>query len=555
MFAQEPLSNALRTTKKRKTFGTRGPVTPEKHYVVPRTAELADFLSRVTEGRYLVIFAPRQTGKTTFFRRALQVLAADAPDYFPIELNFEEYVDIPPNEFYESVHEDVLKQIERVFRKRGEVPPEALSRLLARQGGKITNNISLRKFFEEFARLLNHPRVVLIIDEFDNLPQAAVRGFLHTLRRIYHEDDEKFRCLHSVGIVGVKNITQLNYDRSVSPFNIQDEFHLPNFTFNQVQELLGQYTAEVGQTFEPEVVAALHRQTAGQPFLVNRLARILAEEMNIPETETITLAHWAKAHTQILREQNVNIHHLRANIRRNPRFQTVLMQIASYDEGWNFNLDDDVISELATYGIITEGKEGMCEIANPIYLYRILRTFKPTVNGLEREYFSEETGTGSRDYLTAAGELAMAPLLDNFRDFISRAGFRILQVPETPKEYVGQHLLFAYLEQVVRQVQAVMHLEVQTGRGRIDLLISHKQRKYIVETKIWQGEKSYQNGMRQLAAYLKLEKAAEGYYIVFDHRPKPQPRIDTETVDGVTVRSYVIPVVQERPSSMFSSKM
>ena len=542
VIAQEPLLNALRTPKKKKTFGTRGPVTPEKHYVVPRTAELADFLGRVREGRYLVIFAPRQTGKTTFFRRALQVLAADAPNYFPIELNFEEYVDILPDAFYESVHEDILTQIEKVFRNRGKAPPEALSQLFAQQEGKITNNLSLRKFFEEFAHLLNHPRIVLIIDEFDNIPQAAVRGFLHTLRRIYHEEDEKFRCLHSVGIVGVKNITQLNYDRAVSPFNIQDEFHLPNFTFKQVHELLGQYTAEVGQVFEPEVVAGLRRQTAGQPFLVNRLARMLTEEMNIPETETITLAHWTKAHAQILREQNVNIQHLRANIRRNPRFQTILMQIASYDEGCAFNLDDDVISELATYGVITEGEDGRCEIANPIYLYRILQTFKPTVNGLEREYFPEESGT-------AAGELALTPLLDNFRDFIGRAGFRILQVPETPKEYVGQHLLFAYLEQVVLQAQAVMHLEVQTGRGRIDLLINHRQRKYIVETKIWQGEKSYRNGMQQLAAYLKLEQATEGYYVVFDHRKNPHPRIDTETVDGVTIRSYVIPVMQEPPSA------
>ena len=28
----------------------------------------------------------------------------------------------------------------------------------------------------------------------------------------------------------------------------------------------------------------------------------------------------------------------------------------------------------------------MCEILNPIYLYRIMRTFKPTVNGLEAQY-------------------------------------------------------------------------------------------------------------------------------------------------------------------------
>ena len=37
----------------------------------------------------------------------------------------------------------------------------------------------------------------------------------------------------------------------------------------------------------------------------------------------------------------------------------------------------------------------------------------------------------------------------------------------------------------------------------------------------------------------------EGYYIVFDHRETPVPRVDTETVDGLTIRSYVIPVQQK----------
>lgn len=334
-----------------------------------------------------MIFAPRQTGKTTFFRRALQVLAADAPDYFPIELNFEEYVDIPADEFYASVHEDALKQIERVFHKRGEAPPEVLSRLLARQAGKVTNNISLRRFFEEFARLLNYQRVVLIIDEFDNIPQAAARGFLHTLRRIYHEDDDKFRCLYSVGIVGVKNITQLNDDRSVSPFNIHDEFHLPNFTCEQVEELLGQYTDEVGQAFAPEVIERLHRQTSGQPVLVNRLAQLLTEEMDIPKDTSITTEHFFAAHKRLLGERNVNLQHLTTNVRRNPRFEKFLLRITSQDEGVAFNLYDEVISELTTYGVIKKGADGMCEIANPIYLHCILQAFKPAINGLEDEYY------------------------------------------------------------------------------------------------------------------------------------------------------------------------
>ena len=88
-----------------------------------------------------------------------------------------------------------------------------------------------------------------------------------------------------------------------------------------------------------------------------------------------------------------------------------------------------------------------------------------------------------------------------------------------------------------------MYLEVQTGRGRMDLLILDRKKKYIVETKIWGGGNRYQAGKAQLAAYAKSEGAEEGYYVVFDHRNTPEPRVETETLEGLTIRSYVIPVI------------
>ena len=180
-------------------FGTQGPVHPEKNYVVSRAAEIADFVMRVKEGRYIVIFAPRQTGKTTFFQRALDVFAAEEPAYFPIPLNFD-----------------------------------------------------------------------------------------------------------------------------------------------------------------------------------------------IPKIEPITMAHFATAHAQLLEKDNVNLTHLLTNIRRDRRFETLLMKIASYDIGIPFTRHDEIMNELATYGVIKESTDGMCEILNPIYFYCILRAFNPIVNGLEQEYFRQE---------------------------------------------------------------------------------------------------------------------------------------------------------------------
>ena len=375
-----------------------------------------------------------------------------------------------------------------------------------------------------------------------------MKGFLHALRHIYLMDAPQ--CPHSVGIVGVKSITQLNLDRSVSPFNIQDEFRLPKlYTRRSPRPSSDNIPTKSDNPFAPEVIESLHKQTAGQPFLVNRCAQILTTELHIPKTEIISMTHFAQAHKQLLRERNTNIDHLRVNVRRDRRFEKMLLRIASYEKGLRFNPDDDLMAELVTYGIIKEGTDGMCEIVNPIYQHRILQIFKPTFNGLEDIYFPEENGDDFIDYLTADGEIALEALLDNFQVFIARAGFRILQVPDTPQEYVGQHLLYVYLDQFVHVVGASMFLEVQTGRGRMDLLILHNQRKYIVETKIWEGNRYYQSGKAQLAAYLKLEDAQEGYYVVFDHRQQPKQCAETETIDGVRIRSYVIPVLQERPSA------
>ena len=193
----------------------------------------------------------------------------------------------------------------------------------------------------------------------------------------------------------------------------------------------------------------------------------------------------------------------------------------------------------------------MCEIVNPIYQHRILQDIQADLfNGLEEgEYFSEENGDDFIDYLTSDSTIALEALLDNFQAFI-----RTRWVPHPAgagpprKNTSGSTCSTPIWTTSSTVVGANMFLEVQTGRGRIDLLILHNQRKYIVETKIWEGNRYYQSGKAQLAAYLKLEEVQEGYYVVFDHRQHPASRAETETIDGVKIRSYVIPVIQERPS-------
>ena len=531
-------------------FGTQGRVYPDKHYVVRRHEEISDFLKRVEEGRYIVLFAPRQTGKTTFFRLALETLSADSQAYLPIQLNFEAYKNLTRSEFYETFCNRVVRVIRQVYQNRNIVLSQSLSTFL--DTAKITNHISMMDFFEDLSSILTdtfgNQKVVIIIDEFDGIPEVVLSDFLHSLRDIYLSDQK--RCPHSVSIVGVKSISQLNYDRSISPFNIQDEFFLSNFSLQQVNELMAQHTDEIGQSFSPDVIKAIHKQTAGQPFLVNRLGQILTEELEIPKTDTINMSHFSMALSILLEEDNVNIRHILTNIRRDPRFENILMNIVSYERGVQFNQRNEIIEQLSTFGVISKGADSMCKIANPIYKHCIFQSFLPAINGVESHYFDDESTSDFADYITRDGKIEMELLLNNCKDFIARAGYRILNIPDTPREFVGQYLLYAYLAQFVRIVGAAMYLEVQTGRGRIDLLILHNSQKYVIETKIWENQSRYQTGKRQLATYLKLENAVEGYYVVFDHRIESKPLVETETIDGFRIRSYVIPVLQKQPSSV-----
>lgn len=51
-----------------RVFNTSGPCNPEQHYTIMREALLIKGEALVADGRFFTIFAPKQTGKTTYFQ-------------------------------------------------------------------------------------------------------------------------------------------------------------------------------------------------------------------------------------------------------------------------------------------------------------------------------------------------------------------------------------------------------------------------------------------------------------------------------------------------------
>lgn len=84
-------------------------------------------------------------------------------------------------------------------------------------------------------------------------------------------------------------------------------------------------------------------------------------------------------------------------------------------------------------------------------------------------------------------------------------------------------------------------MKVPSGRGRLDLIITHGGQKVVVETKMWYGQRYLEDGIQQLKRYLRSEDACRGYAVVFDETGVVEDGRVDDLVDGdYRIRVYYI---------------
>jgi len=124
----------------------------------------------------------------------------------------------------------------------------------------ITDHIDLQDYFEELQA--EQKKIILVIDEFEDIPSDVMGEVLHSFRKIFHR--KQFYALHSVILVGVSTLSELIVaGSSSSPFNVADELAISYFTVDETHSLIHQYIHESGQIFEDNVIQAIYDNTQG----------------------------------------------------------------------------------------------------------------------------------------------------------------------------------------------------------------------------------------------------------------------------------------------------
>ena len=177
--------------KNMRKFNTSGPNIPEKHYTIQRTDLIKQGIELVEDERYFTIWAPRQTGKSTYFRQLANKLIEQK--YKVVHINFENYKNTPIETFIDEFVVEINSNWQI------QLPKDNLSNI-----------------FNQIKRI-NNEKYVLIIDEVEGINKEYFSDFLHSIRNAYHSREN--HCLKSVILVGVSNILGVIRDNA-SPFNI-----------------------------------------------------------------------------------------------------------------------------------------------------------------------------------------------------------------------------------------------------------------------------------------------------------------------------------------------
>ena len=516
-----------------KQFNTTAVCIPSKHYMVDLSERVKEIKKLVDDGKYFTINRARQYGKTTTLnalRRELgteyEVLSLDFQGLGNASFETEEkfcrgFVGLILNKFEYgliSIPEIIIEQLKSFRTQKENSKFEDLMRVIRRW----CNN--------------SERPIVMFIDEVDSATNNQVfLDFLAQLRDGYiSRDTDGIPTFQSVILAGVTDVKHLkskirpeDEHKVNSPWNIAADFDI-DMSLSEVgiKGMLDEYEADhITGMDTGEIAKAIREYTNGYPYLVSRICQKIDQDF-VPGVFKSLHDAWTvygvdEAVKKILSEPNNSLFEsLIGKLTNYPELRKRLRAILMRGETFAWLPYDEEQQQLFMYGFIRNNHNTVA-ISNRMFEMLLYTHF---IGESDKNNDLEQIAAGMKSsFVDEEGYLDIPKIMDHFIKEHNR-----LHKDNTEKflEEEGRERFITYVSGIINGTGTYSAEEQLRDYRRTDLVIHYLGRRYVIELKIWHGERYNAEGEKQLIGYLDYWNLNTGYMLSFNFNKKKDPGVE-----------------------------
>ena len=521
-----------------KQFNTTAVCIPSKHYMVDLSERVKEIKKLVDDGKYFTINRARQYGKTTTLG-VLDLLLSQ--DYYVVSMDFQDYGDDTfqdPDSFCRDFSNDFCTILEERVDSKNEKLCDAIN-ALENMADDTQKTIRLFTMFRGIKKIwdASDKPIVLFIDEVDSATNNQLFvDFLAALRSHYlkREKNSKYNTFQSVILAGVTDVKHLkskirpaDEHKVNSPWNIAADFDIDmSLSEEGIKGMLDEYEADHHTGMNTgEIAKAIREYTNGYPYLVSRICQKIDQDFvpgvfkSLPEAWTTYGVD--EAVKKILSEPNNSLFEsLTGKLTNYPELRKRLRAILMRGETFAWLPYDEEQQQLFMYGFIRNNHNTVA-VSNRMFEMLLYTHF---IGESDKNNDLKQIAAGMKSsFVDEEGYLDIPKIMDHFIKEHNR-----LHKDNSEKflEEEGRERFITYVAGIINGTGTYSAEEQLRDYRRTDLVIHYLGRRYIIELKIWHGERYNAEGEKQLIGCLDYWNLSTGYLLSFNFNKKKDPGVE-----------------------------
>lgn len=522
-----------------KEFNTTGLCNPDKHYMVDITDRLVQIKKMIDKGNYFTINRSRQYGKTTTLTVLKRVLK---DEYIVVSLDFQGI----GNAGFET-EKTFVKSFSRMLirnNRTGDFLPHDIEEQFADYVAR-KDVVEQAQLDELFATLMDwcygaDKPIVMMIDEVDSATNNQVfLDFLAQLRLYYlnREGDAEQKTFQSVILAGVTDVKHLksrirdeDQHKVNSPWNIAEDFNIDmSLSAAGIKGMLDDYEADHNTGMNTRELAEYIREyTSGYPFLVSRICQMIDTAL-VPDPFDSYNTAWTiygvdEAVKKILSERNTLFESLMGKLTNYPELKKQLRNILLRGEAYAWLPYDEEQQQLSMYGFISNNHNTV-SVSNRIFEMLIYTHFVGESD--KDEDLRQFAAANKQVFVDEDGWLDVRKIMEHFIVEHNR-----IHGADSEKfvEDEGRERFLTYLAPIINGTGTYSIEEQTRTHKRMDVIIHYLGRKYVIELKIWRGERYNADGEKQISEYLDYFDLDTGYMLSFNFNKNKKSGVERVNV-------------------------